>query len=61
VAAEFEYLVGGGVTLETLSQVVAKADGAIIGSAISRTGSSETFIDVRAAESFGAAVGHRII
>lgn len=56
-----EYFVGGRVTLETISQVVAKADGAIIGSAISRSGSSETFIDMKAAESFGAAVRHMII
>lgn len=56
VSRQADYIVGGRVTLETISLVLAKADGAIIGSAISKAGSSETFIDVRRAELFGAFV-----
>lgn len=48
-----DYIVGGRVSLKTISKVVSRSDGAIIGSAISASESRSTFIDAKAAESFG--------
>ena len=50
-----DYIVGGRVTLTTISQVASRANGAIIGSAISSNEFKNTLIDTKAAESFGAA------
>lgn len=58
VAKQALYLVGGRVTLETIPMVLARADGAIIGSAISCSNSANTYIDTQAAQSFGQALAN---
>jgi uncharacterized protein len=51
-----KYIVGGRVNLKTISQVASRADGAIIGSAISNNNSQTSLIDASVAEAFGKAL-----
>jgi uncharacterized protein len=55
IEKEAEYIVGGRVNLATINQVVTRSSGAIIGSAISGSEWSKSFINSKAAKSFGEA------
>jgi len=56
IKKKVDYIVGGRVNLENISKVAMKASGAIIGSAISSNQFITSFIDGKAAESFGAVI-----